>query len=583
MAIFAGCGRMRGAWRAVYGLTFLISGLAAPPGVLAQDIPAPKIESPFNIPSTVRPGVVEIQLEVDLTPDFSGAPVILSPYEPEQPANANAIVLTLNEIIIDGGGVIPATDITATYSDLIGTEIHLSEVFNIARAITQIYARNGYPLSLAYVPVQEINKGVVRIRVLEGFIGEVDIIGAPQRAEAHLRKLGEKLKAERPLTQRALERYLLLANQLPGLSVTGVLERAKRPEDGVKMTLSVTPKRFSIAAGINNRASTAVGRKQFYGRLNANSLITGTDHFGFAAVQSVDLDELTYFSSSYGTLLNAEGLALKLTATRSEAAPGIPFLRDLGFETMGWTARAELAYPLIVRRDKSLTLTSRVMWKEFKSAFGVSPNTLDTLWTTSFGAAFTLTDRFGGNNAIGVNLTRGWDIFDATQAGSALASRAGAGGEFVSLATNISRKQRLNEWLNALVAIEAQTANNPLLSSEQCGYGGAGFGRGFDPFEISGDRCIVGLLELQASPKFLQFGKVVARPYFGVDAGAVRQIGPLAAGEERTRSLYSLSGGARISLTKHVAVGLEGALPLKDTSPGSGRDARFFFSIEARY
>lgn len=576
----AGCGTRQVAPALIAIFTFPAIILSSAPGA-AQD--PPKIENPPSIPSTVRPGVIETQYNVELKTNLSDAPAVLSPYEPEQPENADRIFFTLREIAVDGGRVLPAAEIEGVYRDKIGQEINLTAVFDIARKITRLYADAGYPLSLAYVPIQEIKDGVVRIRILEGFIGEIDVIGAPESASRRLKSIGEKLKAERPLTQRSLERYLLVANQIPGYDVTGVLERADRPDGGVKMTLKATPKRFSLAVGSNNRASAAVGREQVYARVGLNTLLTGADQFGFAAVQSVDLDELTYFSASYATAVNAEGLTFGLTATRSEAAPGIPFLRDLGFETMGWTAAATLSYPLVLRRDKSLTVSAHAAWKEFKSAFGVSPNTEDTLWTTQFGAVYAHSDRFEGKNIIGLSLTRGWDVFGATQAGDPLASRAGGGGEFVALTADVSRNQTITEWLNAVVAIKAQTANNPLLSSEQCGYGGAGFGRGFDPYVISGDRCIVGLAELQAKPAFLDFGAVAVRPYVAVDAGAVRQIGTLAAGEDRTSSLYSFSAGARMTITKHISAAFEGAVPLKDRAPGSNDDARFYFSLEARY
>ena len=366
--------------------------------------------------------------------------------------------------------------------------------------------------------------------------------------------------------------------------MTGVLAAADEQRGGVRMTLNANRKRVSAALGVNNRASRAVGREQVFARLSAHGLITGADQLAFAGLQSVDLDELTVLSAKYETLINSEGLLAGVAATRSEAAPGIPFLRNLGFETEGWTASAYAAYPLILNRDQNLSLNAKASWKEFKSAFDVSPNTLDVLWTTSFGAAYTFSDRYNAQNKLGIELVRGWDIFDATEAGSPLASRAGAGGEFLALVADLSRIQKVTESVDMVLAIKAQTANNPLLSSEQCGFGGAGFGRAYDPFEISGDRCIVGLLEIRADPDFLNFGKLRFRPFASIDAGAVRQIGPLAAGETRTGSLYSLSAGVRAAITKHVDASFEGAVPLKGVVSQEGDDdPRFFFKIEARY
>ena len=476
------------------------------------------------------------------------------------------------------------SELEALYADKIGTTVRLSEIFAIARAITQRYAAEGYPLSLAYVPVQEIENGAVRIRVLEGFVGDVDVSDAPKKMQARLRRLARKITSERPLTKKSLERYLLLANQLPGVQVKGVLKRAASPEDGVGMILKVDRKRVAASVGVNNRASRAVGREQVNGNITVNGLATGTDSFRFLAVQSVNVEELTFFSSGYQAVVTPEGLTLGLAATRSEAAPGVPLLRDLGFETNGWTATASAAYPLLLSRKKQINLTAAFNWKEFESAFGVTPNTRDVLWTSEFGSFFKFDDPFKGKNAVGLKLVRGWDVFDATEAGSPLASRQGAGGEFIAFIVDASRRQPLTDDLTLAVSAQAQTANNPLLSSEQCGFGGAGFGRGYDPFEIAGDRCATVLLELGYAPDFLKRGKVKAAPYLSFDAGAVRQIGPLAAGEQRTQSLYSLAAGARVNLTKYVAADLQVGVPLKGVVAQEGDDdPRFFFSITARY
>ncbi len=490
----------------------------------------------------------------------------------------------LSSIAFDGAEALGEPDLRAMAAGKIGKTVSLSEIFDIARSITRRYADEGYPLSLAYVPAQTIENGAVRIRIIEGFIGEIAVKDAPRGVEARLRALGEKIMAERPLRQKTLERYLLLANEIPGVKVTGVLERGASAETGVKMTLVAERKRGVVSANVNNRASRAVGREQFVGKAALNGLVTGLDQVGFSAVQSLKPDELTVFGGKYSTILTTEGLALTLAASRSEAAPGVPFLRVLGFETQGWTAGAGLSYPLILTRDVKLGVSGGFSWKEFRSAFGVTPNTLDRLWTTDFDASLSFNDGFDGANTVGLSLSRGWDVFDATQAGSPLASRAGAGGEFVSIGAEASRLQKINDWADMTVAIKAQTANNPLLSSEQCGFGGAGFGRGFDPFEISGDRCAVALVEVRASPAFLTRGVFKAQPFVSFDAGAVAQIGPLAVGERRTASLYSLGGGARFSITRHLSATTEVGIPLKGVVAQEGDDdPRFFFSVEARY
>ncbi len=551
----------------------------------AGQTPVPsKIDNLGGVLGAARSDAIKAAFDDQIAPGVTLTPNIYSPLELEQPANARNVEFLLNGIVLDGASSISQARIESLYSARIGEVVSLSSIYDIARSITKLYVDEGYPLSLAYLPIQEINNGVVRIRIIEGFIGSVDVSGAPPRMRGHLAKLGRKLTAERPLKQKTLERYLLLASKIPGAKVTGVIEKGEAPGAGLTLVMKVRDKRFDIAAGANNRASRAVGREKFHGRLKVNGLVTGVDDFSFLAVQSFDLDELTYFSAGWSTIVSDEGLRLGLSATRSEAAPGIPLLKSLGFQTEGWTAGVGLTYPLILNREKKLTLSSKFTWKEFRSVFGVTPNTLDTLWTSEFGAAFSFSDGLKGSNAAAVNIVKGWDIFDATKAGSPVASRAGGSGEFFAVIADLSRRQVLTDWADMFVAVQAQTANNPLLSSEQCGFGGAGFGRGYDPFEISGDRCIVGLIELRANPAFLQHDNFKVQPYISLDAGAVRQIGPLAAGQSRTQSRYSFAAGARFSIAKHLSASIEAGVPLKGIVAQEGDDdPRLFFSIEAKY
>ena len=75
-------------------------------------------------------------------------------------------------------------------------------------------------LSRAIVPVQELdpNGAVVKIQVVEGYIETVEW---PRDLLARYRDFftyyGAQITAERPVNIRTIERYLLLAGDLPGL------------------------------------------------------------------------------------------------------------------------------------------------------------------------------------------------------------------------------------------------------------------------------------------------------------------------------------------------------------------------------
>ena len=78
-------------------------------------------------------------------------------------------------------------------------------------------------MSKAVVPPQQIERGIIRIDVIEGFVDKVTFQGDVTGPKALLNRYRKKLLNSKPLLSKDLERYLLLVDDLPGLSVKSVL------------------------------------------------------------------------------------------------------------------------------------------------------------------------------------------------------------------------------------------------------------------------------------------------------------------------------------------------------------------------
>src|SRR5690606_20332695 len=109
-----------------------------------------------------------------------------------------------------------------------GLEVTLADVFELVNGITRRYAEAGYALSIAVLPAQRIEGGVVTIAVVEGFIDEIHFTGDALVDEhgvdsRYIRGYAERLRASRPLRTADLERYLLLINDLPGVTARATL------------------------------------------------------------------------------------------------------------------------------------------------------------------------------------------------------------------------------------------------------------------------------------------------------------------------------------------------------------------------
>ncbi len=91
------------------------------------------------------------------------------------PPGAESIMLTVSRVIVTGATVYSEADFAPLYADLIGGEVPLAAIYDLARRITVKYGAAGYVLSRAVVPPQNFSPrgAVVRIQVVEGYVDKV--------------------------------------------------------------------------------------------------------------------------------------------------------------------------------------------------------------------------------------------------------------------------------------------------------------------------------------------------------------------------------------------------------------------------
>ena len=531
-------------------------------------------------PGAIDPGAIEREFETLEQPSAGGGLLVPSPIMPDAPDGALDMRFVLTDLTITGASVFDKADMLGSFAERIGEDVSLHDVYQLAAQITAQYAAAGYPLSLAYIPAQAIEDGAVRIDVVEGYIAEVELTGDPGPAADAIRALGEKLKQERPISSATLERYLLLANDLPGVTVKAVLENGTATDGAIKLTLDSRHDGFSAALGLNNRGSRAIGPVR--GVLSASALgnLTGRESLSVSYVQAADAKELSYLSLDGGYVFTTEGSQLSLSGSALQSSPGIATLDGLDFESEGWSLRAGLSHP--IKRGRAFNLTVEggfEVLNRSSSILGVD-NTDDKLRILSVGGAADFVNPLGGVSRIGVSLSQGLDTLSATVGDAALKSRADGSGEFLTLNAHLTHNHRLTDDIDVYASLSGQLASRALLASSECGYGGSGFGRGFDNFEVSGEDCVKGLFEVRHSMPRLPFEQMKGQLYSFYDFGVVSNHGDRIVGQRRQMTGQSIGFGGRFPLTKAVSGSVEYALPLtRDVALEGDQDGRLFFSL----
>lgn len=554
----------------------LSMGALIPVSVVAQDT-ADRLEKRFEKPpeprSTQQPLVFPIQEQMP----------------PEQAGN---VKLTLTQLSITGNTAFSAAELEQLARDLFGKEISLLDIYRLRDAITQKYGDAGFGLSKAIVPQQRIQKeGIVQLQIIEGYVDEVIVEGATQDQRDYLAHAAERIKAEKPLNAKTLERYLLLANDRFAIKVTSTLRASEKTPAASTLILKVNSAPM-IDGGVNldNRGTLAVGRTQLNSDLSVNGLLgrASKSTLGYATVEQAS--ELRYWSLSHTEIVSHEGTSLTIGYTNSHSKPGTALLRRLEQQSQSenWSIRA--AHPFIRTRQENLTARVRFDHQNTEGQALGQTTSLDHIRSLRFGLIYDNADRFDGINQALLEYSSGLKGLGAGDNDSPLKSRADGRYNYQKLTLNLSRTQELEALspvLSALsvnAAMMGQYSPTGLLSSEECGIGGSQFGRAYDFSEILGDSCMAGSVELryrintQATP--LQYAQV----YTFYDAGRTMNHTALNAADQRAKTLASSGLGFRFGIWKFLSGSLEASKPLtRDVANEGNRDTRVFASISARF
>ncbi len=543
--------------------------LAAPVSALAQVIPPS--EQPgrererFAVPSPplARPGGAAVTLPSGIAPP-----------------GAERTIIRVRGVRIVGSTVYSADQLAPLYQDVVGQQVTLQTVYDLARRITAKYGSDGYVLSRAIVPPQQLNPrgAVVRIEVVEGYVDKVEWPPALARYRDFFSYYASRIVADRPANVRTLERYLLLAGELPGLKFVTTLKASPSNPRASTLVVQVAEKPIDALARVDNRGTKARGPGQFLVLGTLNNALGAHEALTVGYGAAISPDELQYLSGNYRQVLTPEGLTVFANASYSFGKPGTAPLRTLQFETRSLTTEAGLAYPVIRSRERNLVLSALAFSTDADSDILNTPFNRDHLRGIRLKADGDVADAWLGVNQFNVTVSQGFEGAGSSSNGNLLASRTVGRVDFTKVEGTISRLQPLGAGVSFLAALYGQYASAPLLSPEQCGYGGRFFGRGYDPSQILGDHCLLGIAEVRYDvpglPSFLSTTQLYAFADFGVVHTRAAAVGT-----DPNVEAASIGAGLRLGWDKYFNTDLSVAKAIE----GPRDDWRFFFIATAKY
>ncbi len=413
----------------------------------------------------------------------------------------------LKKIKFSGNTVISNEDLMETYEPYLGKVITLAQLLELVSELTKKYHEQGYILSQAYLPAQNIEKktGAVEIAIVEGYVNSVTIVSDNllYSTKILLQQYGDRLKAERPITKRTLERYALLSNDIFGANVKVVFVPALNKPGAADVELVVDESRvFGTDLFTNNRGTRLLGPVEYSASLYQYNGLYG-NKTTFNAVRT-DADEMRYYMFNHRQPINSDGLSLIFNASRTSTQPdfiALPELNRTALQIPGESDQMSLQVEYLLVRSRLYNLMLNAKFEASDNITKFAQNTLykERLRMLRFGFVFDWLDSlfFGvlGTSLLGVEFTQGIDGLDA-YLDSEFSTRPNVKKDFQKVIGTVSRTQPLLPNLYLTLLGVGQYSFNELVSSEEFGYGGRVIGLGYDPFQIAGDHGIAGKAEL---------------------------------------------------------------------------------------
>ncbi|WP_324074453.1 MAG: ShlB/FhaC/HecB family hemolysin secretion/activation protein [Erythrobacter sp.] len=494
-------------------------------------------------------------------------------------------------------------DAVASYK---GREVPVSVLCDIRAEANAILRRQGY-LATVEIPEQTLADNTPDFNVVFGRLTSVRVRGDAGPSEKIVAGYLEKLTAQSVFNTNQAERYLLLADDLPGLDVRLSLRPAAGGAPGDLVgEIAVIRQRAMVDLNVQNLGSQAIGR--FGGVLRGEAYdVTGLgDRTTLALFSTLDFTEQQTVQLGHDFRVGSEGLRLGGQLTWSTVNPSVG-LAGFNVDSETWFASVFASYPLVRNRRSSLFADAGFDYVDqdvVLNGFGLTRDRVRMAFARLSGD---MTDqqsvlRAGGYSPYepkfrmryGVELRQGLDVMSASPdcrpnllgclfGGGTPPSRIEADPTPLLARFNASVEYRPVPKFTLALTSQAQFTGDALPAFEELAGGSFSIGRGYDPGSVLGDSGVMSSFEMRyGSLAPASVDGWALQPYVFSDVAFVWNEDPSRSPTNPDR-LWSVGGGVRVAWGPGLQSDFLIAVPLERPDLALTRgDVRFMFSLTAR-
>ena len=347
-------------------------------------------------------------------------------------------------------------------------------------------------LARVYLPEQDISEGTITLQVVEARFAGLRMEGEPSKRvlSSDIQAFfEEQQKTGEPLNTLALDRALLLADDLPGISVAGTLVPGQAEgETGLAIQTSDEALFFGDVT-LDNTGSRSTGSNRVMLNLNINS---PGDHGELINLTALRTQGSAYIRLGLTVPVGYNGLRFGINGSTMnyKVIDGPSSLLSLNVQGSSDSMGLDWSFPVVRQRMRNLYFSGGLDNKRF---YNDSINkTSDTnsyadYETNSLRLGFSgnVFDDLGGGGANSASLQVVQGQLAFVKAHTQIDT---LGREYIKFNYALSRQQSLTADHSLLLNLQGQHATQLLDSSEKFYIGGASTVRAYPSSELGGER-----------------------------------------------------------------------------------------------
>ncbi len=423
---------------------------------------------------------------------LANLPVNATPIaKPNPEATEIAQASPIQQIKLIGTTILTPKELDPILQPVQGKTVIAEQVEDVANAITQLYVSKGYITSQALFDPndpQSLVNGIAQIKIIEGEIERIDIVGNVQTNPDYVRSRVQ-LGITKPFNANSVEEKLRLLRIDPLFrKVTSNLKPGTATGKSILIVRVEEDNQFGGYVNFDNYSPVSVGSERLGANLTYRNL-TGFGDLLSASYYHSTTGGSTLYDFSYSIPVNPMNGSVAIRYAPSNYRITDP--NFAAFNINGSNNLYDISYrqPLIrsLREEFALSLGfayqtgQTFLFDNLATPFGIGPdaNGVSTTSVFRFGQDYTSHDN-DGTWSLRSQFNLGTGLFGAT-----FVTVPNAG--FFSWLGQAQRVQVLSPDAIFIASFDSQLSANPLLPSQQFTLGGSETVRGFAQNVLSGD------------------------------------------------------------------------------------------------